>query len=301
MNDDPEVRCYALWVEHLRNRSASGARLAEDVRRLWHAQRDADDGCKGAARQLYEDRQLSALDIWRKVRLAVEANRSRVARDAIDIVAPDAAGLLAQVQNEPARFLRDKSVAISRQRKELVTLALLRLAGEDAAAAIEQIDKKWGAQLSAEERNWVWGSIGRRSAMRLEREALEHFSRVSRLGDLSDDMLAWKARAALRAGSQPNWPQVLAAIGAMSEPAARPPPPPPAPRWPARTRPPPKPPACMPGRCRLRPDRPQRPWRRSGRRPWCCCSRLPRCAAFMNSSPSKSWASASQCPPNRPP
>ena len=221
MNDDPEVRCYALWVEHLRNRSASGARLAEDVRRLWHAQRDADDGCKGAARQLYEDRQLSALDIWRKVRLAVEANRSRVARDAIDIVAPDAAGLLAQVQNEPARFLRDKSVAISRQRKELVTLALLRLAGEDAAAAIEQIDKKWGAQLSAEERNWVWGSIGRRSAMRLEREALEHFSRVSRLGDLSDDMLAWKARAALRAGSQPNWPQVLAAISAMSEPAAR--------------------------------------------------------------------------------
>ena len=35
MNDDPEVRCYALWVEHLRNRSASGARLAEDVRRLY--------------------------------------------------------------------------------------------------------------------------------------------------------------------------------------------------------------------------------------------------------------------------
>jgi soluble lytic murein transglycosylase len=221
MNDDSEVRCYALWVEHLRNRSASGARLAEDVRRLWHAQRDADDGCKGATRQLYEDRQFSALDIWRKARLALEANRPRVARDAVEIVAPDAAGLLAQVQSEPARFLRDKSVAISSKRKELVTLALLRLAGEDTAAAIDQINTKWGVQLSAEERNWVWGSIGRRSAMRLEREALEHFSRVSRLGDLSDDMLAWKARAALRAGSQPNWPQVLAAISAMSEPAAR--------------------------------------------------------------------------------
>jgi soluble lytic murein transglycosylase len=52
--------------------------------------------------------------------------------------------------------------------------------------------------------------------MRLEREALEHFSNVSRLGDLSDDMLVWKARAALRAGSEPNCAQVLAAIGAMS-------------------------------------------------------------------------------------
>ena len=221
MNDDPEVRCYALWVEHLRNRSASGARLAEEVRRLWHAQRDADDGCKGAARLLYEDRQLPAVEIWRKARLAVEANRARAAREAIDIVAPDAAALLAQVQNDPARFLREKSVAISRQRKELVTLALLRLAGDDMPAAIEQLNKKWGAQLSAEERNWVWGSIGRRSAMRLEREALEHFSKVSRLGDLSDDMLAWKARAALRAGSEPNWPQVLSAIAAMSESAAR--------------------------------------------------------------------------------
>ncbi len=221
MNDDPEVRCYALWVEHLRNRSASGARLAEEVRRLWHAQRDADDGCKGAARLLYEDRQLPAVEIWRKARLAVEANRARAAREAIDIVAPDAAALLAQVQNDPARFLREKSVAISRQRKELVTLALLRLAGEDMAAAIEQLNKKWGTQLSAEERNWVWGSIGRRSAMRLEREALEHFSKVSRLGDLSDDMLAWKARAALRSGNEPNWPQVLSAIAAMSESAAR--------------------------------------------------------------------------------
>ena len=34
-------------------------------------------------------------------------------------------------------------------------------------------------------------------------------------------MLAWKARAALRAGSEPNWRQVLAAIEAMSEEARR--------------------------------------------------------------------------------
>ncbi|MCE2878939.1 MAG: lytic transglycosylase domain-containing protein [Comamonadaceae bacterium] len=221
MNDDPEVRCYALWVEHLRTPGAGSARLAQEVRRLWHAQREADDGCKSAARQLHEDRQLPALEVWRKARLAMEANRPRMVRDAVEMVAPDAASLLAQIQSDPARFLRDKSLAITRQRKELITLALIRLSGSDGQGAAEQLSKKWGPQLTAEERNWVWGSIARRSAMRLEREAMDYYAQVSRDGDLSDDMLAWKVRAALRAGNEPQWPQVLAATAAMSEAASK--------------------------------------------------------------------------------
>ena len=48
MNDDKEVRCYALLVEHLKN-PAADARLSDEVRRNWYAQRDADDGCRAAA------------------------------------------------------------------------------------------------------------------------------------------------------------------------------------------------------------------------------------------------------------
>ena len=221
MNDDPEVRCYALWAEHLRSPGAGGARVADEVRRLWHAQRDADDGCKSAARQLYEDRQLPALEVWRKARLAMDANRLRGVRDAVDIVAPDAGALLAQVTSDPARFLRDKSLALTRQRKEFITLALIRLASSEPAEAAEQLSKKWGVQLTAEERNWVWGVIGRRTAMRLDPQALAHYAQVSRDSDLSDEMLAWKVRAALRAGTQPQWPAVLAATSAMSPGAAR--------------------------------------------------------------------------------
>ncbi|MEY2734736.1 MAG: hypothetical protein RLZ58_145, partial [Pseudomonadota bacterium] len=221
MNDDPEVRCYVLCVEHLRASGADGTRRAEEVARLWHGQREADDGCKGAARVLYQDRQLSAQEIWRKARLAIESNRPRVVREAVELVAPDADALLSQLMAEPGRFLREKSLAFSRQRKELITLALLRLSTTDPAAAADWLTKKWGPQLSAEERNWVWGSLGRRAAMRLDREALDHYAQVSREADLSDDMLAWKVRAALRAGSQAQWPQVLSAIAAMSETAAR--------------------------------------------------------------------------------
>jgi soluble lytic murein transglycosylase len=139
MNDDPEVRCYVLWIEHLRTPDADGPGRAEEVRRLWHAQREADDGCKGAARALHQDRQLSALEVWRKARLAIESNRPRVVREAVDIVAPDADALLAQVLTDPGRFLREKSLAILRQRRELVTLALLRLSTSDLPAAVDQL------------------------------------------------------------------------------------------------------------------------------------------------------------------
>ncbi|MEI7785683.1 MAG: transglycosylase SLT domain-containing protein [Betaproteobacteria bacterium] len=221
MNDDPEVRCYALWVEHLRASGAAAPRLADEVNRLWHNQRDSEDGCKGAARQLYEDKQLPALEVWRKARLAMEANRPRGLREATDIVAPDAVALLSQISADPARFLREKSLALSRQRKELITLALVRLATNEPEAAAEQLGKKWGLQLTSEERNWVWGVIGKRAALRLDAQAAAYFAQISRDADLNDDLLAWKVRAALRAGPQPLWAQVAAATAAMSEGAAK--------------------------------------------------------------------------------
>lgn len=218
MNDDPEVRCYALWVEHLRA-PGSSQRPAEEVKRLWHNQRESDDGCKSAARQLYEDRQLAALDVWRKARLAMEANRPRALREAVEIVAPDANAHLNQISAEPARFLKEKSLALSRQRKELITLALIRLATSDPEAAAEQLGKKWGLQLTSEERNWVWGVIGKRSALRLDAKAATYFAQITRDADLNDDLLAWKVRASLRIG--PQWDRVLAATAAMSEAAAK--------------------------------------------------------------------------------
>ena len=51
MNDDREVRCYALLIEQQQapKNSANNARIAQEVKRNWLAQRDADDGCSNAA------------------------------------------------------------------------------------------------------------------------------------------------------------------------------------------------------------------------------------------------------------
>ena len=220
MNDDPQVRCYALLAQSLQNPSPNPA-LAQEVRKNWHAQRDADDGCTAAAGQLAASKNLTPLDIWRKARLALEGNRTRAARDAVQIIAPEALDMVSQLSANPAKFLSDKYLAIRSVRKELITLALVKLASTDAESAAAQLSNKWALQLTAEERNWVWGVIGRQVATRLGRQpaadAMYYFSKVSEDTDLTDDMLAWKARAALRTTSQPQWSEVLKAINAMSE------------------------------------------------------------------------------------
>lgn len=224
MNDDREVRCYALLVEHLKN-PAIDARLAQEVRRNWLAQRDADDGCTSAVSRLVGSKNLTADDVWEKARLALEANRPRAARDAVQIIAPEALGMVTELINSPIKFLSDKHLAVRKVRKEIITLALVKLAASDADGAAFQMETKWGMQLGSEERNWVWGVIGKQAATRLgtvpASDALAYFARVTRDTDLSDDMLAWKTRAALRATSQPDWQQVLKTINAMSEDARK--------------------------------------------------------------------------------
>ena len=223
MGDDREVRCYALLVEHLKN-PAQDARLADEVRKNWYAQRDADDGCRSAAERLVGTKNLTPLDVWQKARLALEGNRPRAAREAVAIVSPESSGLMAELIDNPARFLTEKNIAIRSTRKELITLALVRMASADqpgAGSAAAMMDTKWGNQLTSEERNWVWGLIGKQTATRLgvipASTALAYFSKVSKDTDLTDDMLGWKARAALRAAAQPKWRDVLATINAMSD------------------------------------------------------------------------------------
>ena len=75
---------------------------AEDIKRNWYALRDNDDGCTHAASQLYANKKLSALDVWRKARFAVDANRPRVVRTAGEIVAPDAVARVTELLDAPS-------------------------------------------------------------------------------------------------------------------------------------------------------------------------------------------------------
>ena len=212
MSDDREVRCYALLIDQIKGTAPASA--ADDVRSNWYALRDADDGCTHAAGELYSYKKLSALDIWRKARLGAEANRSRVVRAAVEIVAPEALTQLKEVLDAPSKYLLARNMAGSRVRQELVLLALIRLASGDPDSAAHQLDSKWSEYLSAEERNWAWGVIGKSAAQKLSGSAHGYFSNVTRNSHLNDDLLGWKVRAALRAGQWKAVGNVVDAMGA---------------------------------------------------------------------------------------
>ena len=245
MRDDPNVQCYALLVDELQGRAPQD--VGAQVLQRWDAQRRTSDGCSRAAAQLLADGKLQPLDIWRKARLGAESSRAATAHEAVQVVAPEWLAALGQAVGSPTRYLtldggaaakpkagakgKGKSAgkhkdaapeprreaAAPRHPGELVTLALVRLAMSDYSGAAQLLRDKWGARLSVEERNWVWGVIGRQAAVSLSSDAMAYFGQVTRDADLTDDMLAWKARAALRAG---HWKQAGRAIDAMSE-AAR--------------------------------------------------------------------------------
>ena len=209
MRDDKEVRCYALAAEVTMTNE-----VAAELKRLWYAQKEADDGCNYAAEKLHAARKIDGMDLWRKARLAMEVSRPRAAQMAVEIEAKDVAGQVVLIQADPVKYLSKRLMAITTKRKELAVLALIRVAASNPDLAAEELQKRWGLMLSAEERNWAWGAIGKQAAFKLQDNASAHFAKVTRDADLNDDMLGWKVRAALRQG---NWKVVASAIDAMQD------------------------------------------------------------------------------------
>ena len=228
MGDDKEVRCYALAVDggtagilaslqtSPQTRPFAPIDAVAEVKRLWYAQRDADDGCHYAATRLHAAGKLKDAEVWRKARLAIEANRPRAAKLAAELVAPDAADRIGEIADSPARYLSKHVIAASKVSKESVLLALIRMAANDPDAAAAVLENHWSVHLTAEQRSWAWGVIGKHSAQKLSYEAHAYFAKAKN-SDLTDEHLAWKVRAALRKPIQPNWKEVFAATSAMSD------------------------------------------------------------------------------------
>lgn len=217
MNDDREVSCYWLLARHL-----DGEDVARDAREAWLAQREADDGCALLATTLREAGKLREADVWRKARLATEANRRATARQAGQLIGDDAAAAVNELFDNPQRYLARKASTRARQAQELTALALIRLAANDPPAASEALQQRWQDGLPAATLTWVWASIGKQAALKLDTEASSHFQRAALAArddtvELPDETLAWAARAGLRANNGAGrWQQVVQSINAMS-------------------------------------------------------------------------------------
>ena len=212
MRDDREVACYAMLADHL----AGNKVPADTAQAAWMAQKDGDDGCLQLASAFVDAGLFKPDMLWAKARLATEQSRPRAARQAVALLAAKPLDQkLAELQDNAGRYLSRKARTTPRAEAELTALALARVASSDPDQAGDLLNDKW-SRLPKDLQAWLWAQIGRQSALRLRDDALPAFERADKLApdiDLSDETLAWAARAALRA-RQPA--MALRAIERMS-------------------------------------------------------------------------------------
>ena len=209
MNDDKSVRCYSLMADH----AATGADYSAALKDIWLSLKEADEGCASAAEQLLNDNPKNMKHTtWLRARLGMENDRLRVVTQSVNMVAPDSSKIINSIYLNPGKYLNDKLTALRPKTREFVSLALIRQAYLDPEEAAIEVNKlRWKAQLTSEERSWIWGAIGKRAAQKSLPDTLGYFAQ-GQLAQMHEDHLAWMTRAALRAG---RWNLVLDATGAM--------------------------------------------------------------------------------------
>lgn len=207
--EDVELLCYTL-----QSRWRAGKEEALSyARRLWFSGRDRPDSCTPMFDALAERSQLGPDDVWARIRLALEAGNAGVARRAAEYLPakeqPEAR-VLSGIAVNPQAFLEHKNFNLkTRAGRETVMYAAHRLARTAPSQAAQQW-AKLGERFTDAERAYVWGLIAYQGAQRHDPNALAWYAKAA---ELNDQQLAWKVRIALRAKS---WPDVLAAVDAMS-------------------------------------------------------------------------------------
>ncbi len=210
---DAAHQCYAYRAEWaLGNRSHQREAVA-----LWFTGRDMPLACSPLFTQLMEAGLIREEDVWRRLRLALEAGNPSVARvvaNALPESQRPAAVLFDQAARDPARLLNVGNMLDFSQRgeREIALFALDQLAKRSSDQA-EQALQKRAPQFSPEELGTAWAYLATWAARRHETRALAWFQRAAAAAT-SDFQREWWARAALRAG---DWQAVQRAIDGMGE------------------------------------------------------------------------------------
>jgi soluble lytic murein transglycosylase len=210
---DAAHQCYAYRAEWAQgNRSHQREAVA-----LWFTGRDMPSACAPLFAQLAEAGLIREEDVWRRLRLALDAGNVGVAR-VVASALPDArrpaAALFDQAARDPARLLNAGGRLDFSQRgaREIALYALDQLARRSSDQA-EQALRGRLAQFNPNEAGMARARLATWAARRHEAIALAWFQQA---GDvvLSDVQREWWARAALRAG---DWRTVQRAIESMGE------------------------------------------------------------------------------------
>ena len=215
--DDAEITCYSF-----QERLARGdAEVMGEARALFVSGRESATACEPVFAKLAAAKAVSEAEIWDRLRKLLAAGNLKEAKRtnallpsrismsdrALDRANRDAAAFLAR--EKPGRLF-------PRAEQEQLIFAIERLARskpEDAAERLAALAPRLDAQASRH----TWGQVAWQAALNHHPRALEWYAQAGSAA-LTDTQVAWKARAALRAG---DWKEVLAAIQALPPEEAR--------------------------------------------------------------------------------
>jgi soluble lytic murein transglycosylase len=120
---------------------------------------------------------------------------------------------LERAAKDPASFLAKEKLGntVPRAQQELLVFAVERLAHNKPEEAADRLNALT-PRLEPKAVRHAWGQVAWWGALNLSPRALEWYSQVGTTA-LTDTQIAWRARAAMRAG---DWKEVLASIQALS-------------------------------------------------------------------------------------
>jgi len=214
--DDLELRCY-IWSSHIARGDESAL---EEAAPMWLEPRELPEGCAKLADTMWKRGRLSITDIWKRVRVLFESGHITAAKTALGYLpkseAPDERSL-AEAARQPKRLLaRLPGTLEHRATREVAVLAGVRYAKSNPDAMAAALEGAFGERLPERELKYLWSRVAYEGALVHHERALRWYARA---GDakLDDELLGWKARAALR---RARWATVRNAIDRMS-PASR--------------------------------------------------------------------------------
>lgn len=205
LNDDTQVKCYALQSKALKNLP-----VADEARALLTAPSGYGEACAGLIATLFRAGQFSAEDVWAQVRLSGEFNATGQARRAIMLL-NGSDKKITQAVDLPALAIA-KGPGTGRIDHETFLVAVGRAAKTSVKLAEMALNRAL-PKLTPQEQAIGWANIALQSSYSLAPETSEYWRKAAG-APLSIDQHQWKTRFALRDG---DWKQVKANIAAMPE------------------------------------------------------------------------------------
>ena len=208
---DAAHRCYAYRAEW----AQGNLEHQRDAIAMWFTGRDLPAACTPLFTQLIEAGLLGEEDIWRRMRLALEAGNPSVARSVASLL-PEAqrpaATLFDQAARDPARLLNtDGKLDFGRRGDREIALYALDQLAKNSSAQAERALRARAQQFGADELRFAWARLATWAARRHETVALDWFQQAGYVA-VNDFQREWWARAALRAG---DWQTVQRVIDSM--------------------------------------------------------------------------------------